>query len=227
MDLPSSACMICKIKPRVNPLTATPRTVAKYGLNKVTIRIQVPNYVSFPDEVRRASKLLPKFKAVRFVYDWDEVPSGVRAAVQKMTPVWEGLECILASRTIEGEPAEGMHEVEDFFASDRAPEPNVPIPKAPKPDVPIPKAPKPDVPNPKAPKPDAPKLSSKEAEDYAMQIIKQARTYGGAPSLTIPVSGQISVKAINYIRNQNLHHLSDSQIVQIMQAITQIAARGK
>lgn len=213
MDVPKP--MLCKIKPRVNPLLSSPRTVAKYGVNKVTVRIQVPNYVGFPDEVRRAAKLLPRFKVLQFVYDWNEIPSSIRDAVRTMGPVWRELEKVLT--TSQEAPIEGeviLDEIDSFFADTKVAKPKESKEK-----------------DSKAQKDSKtakePFLAAETVEEYARQIIRQARTYGGAPSLTIPVSGQISIKAVNYIRNQNLHHLTEKQIIQIMQAITRIAAHGE
>lgn len=221
MDVPNPT--ICKIKPRVNPLLSSPRTVAKYGVNKVTVRIQVPNYVGFPDEVRRATKFLPKFRSLQFVYDWNEVPSSMRGAVRAMGPVWKELEKVLATSVtgaaeplkLEGETI--LEEIDGFFAdTNKAVQPKEIKLKSAK-DLQAPK----DSQTTKDPL-----LAAEMVEEYARRIIRQARTYGGAPSLTIPVSGQASIKAINYIRNQNLQHLTEKQIIQIMQAIARITDRG-
>lgn len=222
MDVPKPT--ICKIKPRVNPLLSSPRTVAKYGVNKVTVCIQVPNYVGFPDEVRRAAKLLPRFKALQFVYDWNEIPSSIRDAVRTMGPVWRELEKVLTTSEaskIEGEVI--LDEIDSFFADAKVAKlgGHKEFKESKEKDSRDSKVQKDN----KTTK--EPFLAAETVEEYARQIIRQARTYGGAPSLTIPVSGQISIKAVNYIRNQNLHHLTEKQIIQIMQAITRIAARGE
>lgn len=224
MDVPNPT--ICKIKPRVNPLLSSPRTVAKYGVNKVTVRMQVPNYVGFPDEVRRAAKFLPKFKSLQFVYYWDEIPSSIRDAVRAMGPVWRELEKALA--TSQGAAVEEeiiLDDIDSFFADAKNPVKSKSVKIK---DSQTPK--EKDLQTLKEKDSKAvkdPILAAETVEEYARQIIRQARTYGGAPSLTIPVSGQISIKAVNYIRNQNLHHLTEKQIIQIMQAITRIAARGE
>lgn len=193
--------VVCKVKPCVNPMLGWSRTLVKYGIGKITVRVQVPNYVAFPDEVRRVARFLPKLQAANITYDWSQVPSGVRGAVQGMSPVWKELEAALGGQA----PESGQPETDEFFV--HSPTSNTTIPSKKK----------------SASGP----LTEAEAIAYAKRVIKHAETYRSAPSLTMPIGAKTNPKANNYIRDQlNLKHLSDQQMDQIVLAITQIVAQG-